>query len=327
MPPQNYNLCVPLGETTAFAAAATAQANSDCAAKIAALDPGSTVAIIGAGLSAPEFPLWPQLAREVCKACSYRKGPATAHPKTFQAARDHNPKKYASFLTQRFSAPILQVRLSLLYLFRLRFRAYITTNFDNSIVSAAECVRNDSVGVYVYPEHPDPPDLNEHNIVFIHGRCADLFEKDPDNLVLHYDGYKRAYVDLPGPLFRFFRGVFASYNCLFVGTSLTDPPLQYLLGNLAQQNGRADATRMLLLSSNAFAANTVEQFKVSQTLEIAEAAEWKSKQSIDVLRYAPLTTNHGGLEFVFRTVCETRRSLSPSERLAMPTLPLSALEL
>jgi len=309
------------------AAAAAATANTDCATKVATLDPNNTVAVIGAGLSTPEFPLWSELATEVCKACSYRNGPATPHPKTFQSARDHNPKKYAAFLTKRFSAPILQVRLSLMFLLRLRFRAYITTNFDYSIVSAAECVRNEPVGVYVYPEHPDPPDLDAQNIVFIHGRCAELFDKNPDNLVLHYEGYKRAYVDPPGPLVRFFRGVFTSYNCLFVGTSLTDPPLQYLLEHLTGQSRPADKTRVLLLPSNSFGANTRDQFENTQLVERAEAADWKSKQSIEVLRYAPLTTNHGGLELVFQDVCGVRRSFYPSKRLATLTVPESAFDL
>jgi hypothetical protein len=318
---------VPLAQTSDFnAAIAAAEANAECAAAVAALDPQSTIVVIGAGLSHPAFPLWPQLAVEVCRACAYRTSTATAHPKTFQAARDKNPTAYAEFLKHRFSAPIVQIRLSLLYLMRLKFRAYLTTNFDNSIVSAAECVHDRSVGVYVYPEHPDPENLDQQNVVFIHGRCAELFNKDADNLVLHYQAYRRAYVDPPVPLARFFRGIFARYNCLFVGTSLKDPPVVYLLQNLAHDEKPVGKTRVLLLASKAFAANTMEQFEMSRGLESTDAQKWKSEQSIDVLRYAPLTTDHDGLESVFRSVCEIRRSLSSSQPLATSGVPASVLE-
>jgi hypothetical protein len=305
---------------------AASQANTDCAATIATLDPANTVVIIGAGLSYPAYPLWPELAKSVCKACGY-KGVVRPHPKIFQAARDKNPAAYAKFLKQRFSTPVTQIRLSLLYLMRLKFRAYLTTNFDGTVVSAAECVYNESVGVYAYPEHPDPQDLAHQHIIFIHGRCAELFEKSADNLVLHFDGYKRAYMDAPIPLVRFFRGVFSTYNCLFVGTSLTDPPLAYLLQNVANDAAESSKTRTLLMASKAFRANTIDQFELSRRLEATEAEEWKTKKSIDLLRYAPLTAEHDGLESVFRSVCETRQSLSASRRLTTPGVPESAFEI
>ena len=315
---------MPVGRTPDFDAVdAAVQANAKCAAAVAALDPKDTVVIIGAGLSYPSFPLWRDLAIRVCKACGY-KGTVSAHPKTFQAARDKNPGAYARFLKRRFSAPVIQIRLSLLYLMRLKFRAYLTTNFDGTIVRAAECVYPDSVGVYIYPEHPEPGDLNLQRIVFIHGRCAELFEKNADNLVLHFEAYRRAYMDAPVPLVRFFRGVFSAYNCLFVGTSLTDPPLLYLLQNLAHDGAPSDKRRLLLAASRAFTANTLDQFQLLQTVETADDQKWKSKNSIDLLRYAPLTSDHDGLESIFRVACETRKSLSASRRLTMPGVPESA---
>jgi SIR2-like domain len=302
------------------------QANSDCAATIATLDPADTVVIIGAGLSYPAYPLWSELAKSVCKACGY-KGAISAHPKIFQAARDTNPTAYARFLKRRFSAPVMQIRLSLLYLMRLKFRAHLTTNFDGTVVSAAECVCNEPFGVYAYPEHPDPQDLAHHDVIFIHGRCAELFDKSADNLVLHFDAYRRAYIDPPVPLARFFRGVFSTYNCLFVGTSLTDPPLVYLLQSTASDLAESDKTRSLLMASKAYRANTIDEFELLQQLETTEAEEWKVKKSINLLRYAPLTTQHDGLESVFRKVCEARQSLSASRLLRTPGVPETAFDI
>ncbi len=249
------------------------------------------------------------------------------HPQTFQAAREKNPAAYAKFLKQRFSTAVTQIRRSLLYLMRLKFRAYLTTNFDGTVISAAECVYDESVGVYAYPEHPDPQDLAQHNIIFIHGRCAEFFDQSADNLVLHLDAYRRAYVDPPIPLTRFFRGVFSTYNCLFVGTSLTDPPLLYLLENMTDDAARSDKTRILLTASKAFTANTIDQFELSRQQEATEAEKWKVNYSIDLVRYAPLTAKHDGLENVLRSVCEKRQSLSASRRLRMAGVPESAFKL
>ena len=305
------------------ATTAAAQANDKCAAAVAALDPGSTIAIIGAGMSHPAFPLWPALAKQVCTACGY-KGTPTPHPRTFQAARDKNPLAHAKFLKRMFSTSIIQIRLSLLYLMRLKFRAYVTTNFDSTVIRAAQCVYAESVGVYAYPEHPDPQDLDQQQIVFIHGRCAELFDKDANNLVLHFEAYRRAYIDPTVPLVRFFRGLLSNYNCLFIGTSLTDPPLQYLLQKIALDGAPAEKSRVLLTSSKAFAANTVDEFEIIREVESTQAGEWKGKNSIDLLRYAPLTSRHDGLESVLRTACETRRSLPASRTLAMTGVPESA---
>jgi len=99
----------------------------------------------------------------------------------------------------------------------------ITTNFDTHFTTAAESVFGDTrLPFYVGPALPPGPTFR--GIAQLHGSL----DQEQDRLVLTDTDFATAYM-ADGWASRFLVGVFAERTILFVGYSITDPLMQYLI--------------------------------------------------------------------------------------------------
>ena len=95
----------------------------------------------------------------------------------------------------------------------------VTTNYDRHLFSCLP----DTTSVYAPPYPPAGGDFV--GLVHAHG-CV---EQSPDRLVVTKTDFARAYLTPNSPTLRFLHGLFASQTVLFMGYSLEDTLMQYIL--------------------------------------------------------------------------------------------------
>ena len=219
------------------------------------LDSGKVVFFCGAGVSATpgsDLPLFPALVDHVYQA--NRVEPNSAEREALDLDEPEADRRRASFdkalgllegrlgtealrgtIVRRLSEPPegdLDVHRALIDLSRheggIRL---ITTNFDNRFVEAG--VPEGSVDAA--PKLPVPRAHGWSSLVHLHGRI--LPADDGSNLVLTAADFGRAYLT-EGWAARFVTEVFREFTVVFVGYSLTDPVMGYMVDAFAAERGK-----------------------------------------------------------------------------------------
>ena len=95
----------------------------------------------------------------------------------------------------------------------------VTTNYDRHL---SECL-SDGISDYASPDLPGSEDFS--GVVHIHGSIA----HEPDRLVVTKDDFARAYMQQNSPTLLFLQRLFASEVVLFVGYSLKDTLIDYIV--------------------------------------------------------------------------------------------------
>lgn len=294
--------------------------NSRCARKILELPPDETVALVGAGLSQPHYPTWPELVGELRDHCSMgsHEDELSSDPMNLidqlQEIRDVNEEKYFEHLIHRFEQEPSEIRPVVNLLIQLRFLSYVTTNFDKSLAVSASRSGVDYDWIY-YPKSYAMGDINFGNICAIHGICHSELRGDPDSIVLHRSSYERAYNEGFKPLARFFYDLFCLHDCIFFGYGLGDPPIRYILRALQKEKHRAASLkrRMLIKATDRFKATSKEIGERMADEEDARDRALLDDLGIEVVRYAPLE-NHAGLDRVLESVIDRIR---PTKKLKL----------
>lgn len=210
--------------------------------KLAKLDPAGTILLVGAGPSAmlksPRYPTWTELVDGLERL-------APAHTREalpellkndylwrMEHYRQAMPRaKYTAFLRSKFK-PCLRASELHHFLVELGFKHYFTTNYDDALEQAfverrrgrpehlswdtPEAVANFLSGF-------DTGNARHPKVVHLHGVYTDL-----EQIVLTDRDYARQYMT-SDRLVRSLFSVFAMNRVLFLGFSLTDPELTWLL--------------------------------------------------------------------------------------------------
>ncbi|HET9656705.1 MAG TPA: SIR2 family protein [Kineosporiaceae bacterium] len=217
---------------------------------------GQATAFLGAGVSAPLYPLWTQtITALIDTAVTYGLPDQVAATLNSQAARQ--PDTVVEIIRQRVGGPRYQAVLREVFaarrdpdtgntwtpahelVCRCAFRAIVTTNYDPGIVNARMRVRphcnatgfttwTDDLGldnwlsgdVYARDELP---------VLFAHGH-----HNQPDTIVLGTTEYRRAYT---GKLPRLIARLIESGHLVWIGFSFVDPAIASILREVAEQTG------------------------------------------------------------------------------------------
>lgn len=222
------------------------------------------LALIGAGLSLqegiqPAYPSYPQLLSELQKELRNNSTPsqmpldldAYAEDDLWRAEylrRGLPPDVYRAFLRRMFPA-CERPSAAHVALARLPFRHYLTTNYDDSIECALQAeqpahdrtVRWDDPGsVSRFLRHFSDGDW-ARSVVHLHG-----VNSDPDSFVLSTSDYNRVYIE-SDRMARTLFGVFSLNRIVFVGFSLKDPELGWLLRHVNAMIRTGDPSHYALL--------------------------------------------------------------------------------
>ncbi|MFF5292612.1 SIR2 family protein [Paractinoplanes globisporus] len=216
---------------------------------------GDAVAFLGAGASAPLYPLWAGLIGELVDAAAPRLSEAQAA--TCRALAGQAPEEVVEILRRQLGAP--KFREALREAFRVRrdpesgrtwtevhelvcrcaFKAVVTTNYDPGIVDARNRVRPHAVGTG-FTSWTDADALDrwrtadvfgdgELPVLFAHGR-----HNQPEAMVLASTEYRRAYT---GKLARVLAQMVDAGHLVWIGFSFADQRIAAILREVAQASG------------------------------------------------------------------------------------------
>lgn len=168
------------------------------------------------------------------------------HPERLGRKRPQDVSPLRKTVVERLKQPAkgrLDVHRALLTLGKTeRGVRLVTTNFDHRFQSAARSMGLSSHIFDAAPKLPVPKFYDWHSIVHLHG-CIDN-EGRGDDLVLTSADFGRAYVNTSeGWAARFVTELFRNFQVVFVGYSLNDPVMTYLVDALDDENRRGSTHR------------------------------------------------------------------------------------
>jgi SIR2-like domain len=221
---------------------------------------GDAVAFLGAGVSAPLYPMWTGLIGELVDAAAAR-GLAAETAATIRAVAGDRPDAAVELVRRHLGA--VQYREALREVFRVRrdpvsgrtwtpthevvcrcpFRAVVTTNYDPGIVDARMRVRPGASGTG-FTSWTDELGLDRWRTgeVFGEAELPVLFayghHNQPEAIVLATTEYRKAYA---GKLSRVLAGMVDAGHLVWIGFSFTDQRIGAILREVAEHTGtRAD---------------------------------------------------------------------------------------
>jgi len=150
----------------------------------------------------------------------------------------------------------------------------VTTNFDD-LFNKAGC---DVDHTDAAPRLPNPKRKSWRSVVHVHGRLKDPTDFDFENLVLNTEDFGQAYM-LDGWATKFVVDLFRRFDVVFVGYSLNDPVMRYMMDALAAARSQGEGFKY----SYAFVAAQQDEFA-------AVHEEWNARDVV-AIPYA-LTANH-----------------------------------
>ncbi|MGH3975122.1 MAG: SIR2 family protein [Pseudonocardiaceae bacterium] len=212
---------------------------------------------LGAGVSAPLYPMWSGLIMELVDAAAHRLNPAQAS--TVRALAAQSPEEMVEILRRQLGAA--EFREVLRETFRVRtdpdsgrtwtpvhelvcrcaFKGVVTTNYDPGIVDARGRVRATVTGFASYTDD-DAMDRwrtgdvfgdGELPVLFAHGRSS-----QPERIVLATTEYRQAYT---GKLAKVMARLIDAGHLVWIGFSFADQRIAAILREVGQASGtRAD---------------------------------------------------------------------------------------
>jgi hypothetical protein len=230
-----------------------------------------SVAFVGAGASAPLYPLWGELLERLADFAVEKAKAESKDAARWKADTSSGPQQrvnvivrklgdnyYRDFLKATFSARLgsdgkryTPVQAALL---RLPFRGYVTTNYDPALdyaraelrpgcVNASRPTWRDDDEVHAWLTGDVFKPVDACPILWLHGSW-----ERPQDIVLNAGEYTQAYK--PGLYRRAFERLVLQDTLVFAGFGFNDPQLFFLLGELWRdlQDARPEPRHFGLLS-------------------------------------------------------------------------------
>lgn len=223
----------------------------------------SFAAFVGAGVSKQAgLPLWPELLEEMAAIIEQEGGnnqglsAVLRNPDLLWRAevlRDQLTElaMYDNFLRKRFSAPLQKGQDVFRTLVSLNFRHFLTTNYDTFLEQSLrelnapihefdwknrqEC--RHFLLRYLTPQFPK-------SVIHIHGRAD-----QPSTIVLSHSSYVQQYVQTSEYVEKL-TVLFATLRIVFIGFSLNDPDLVFILRQVNSRFGTGDVQHFAILGLN-----------------------------------------------------------------------------
>jgi tetratricopeptide (TPR) repeat protein len=203
---------------------------------------GEATAFVGAGASAPIYPLWGELIGAMVQLAAGQ-GAAAADQAQWLKDKDSKPllvaeqirrfvndPRYHEFLFETFKdrtgndgKPYSPIQGALM---QRKFRAYVTTNYDPGLLEARRLLRPEIRGTGFTMWNQNEKFYRwldtEAPVFFAHGHYD-----SPSGIVLDQKSYRRAYQN--PPYRRLFENLWLNDNLVFVGFSFRDPALLWII--------------------------------------------------------------------------------------------------
>jgi hypothetical protein len=178
----------------------------------------------------------------------------------------------------------------------------VTTNFDDRFHLAAAAARQlhpnlkayDLTDIWDAPRVATPRKENWHSLTFLHGRITQPQDSSVENLILTSADFGRAYLQ-DGWAARFVVELFREFTVLFVGYSIDDPVMGYLVDAIALDRDSGKP----FFQPYVFAA-----YDVGADIEPVKS-QWQSK-NVEPILY-PAENNHIALRYTLEEWAKRHR--------------------
>ena len=253
------------------------------------------IIFIGAGLSIPPYKPWKDLLDELSTSMGIKvkntENPISAAQELYKS----DPNKLLITLKSIFAGPPTDCRPALRDIATIDFKAFLTTNFDQTIEWALQLAKRDNFKVMVYPDLSASL-CKKQSVHYVHGRITNT-SNDLSEIVFHEESYLNAYYQ-NRPLTQYLFSVFFDNNVLFTGFGLSKhEPLHYLLESVKitseSFSEEADSPAKLwkiLLPKDSFTSEFEEKLK---------------ELNIHIILYDKLNEKYEGLDEVWNLVLKT----------------------
>jgi hypothetical protein len=277
---------------------------------------GSCVAFLGSGLSTTKglYPGWEKVVSSLCQACGLDEPtPEQEQNVDFMLdladrACDRDEAAYCRTLAEIFGKPVVETRRAYDLLMRLKFKSYITTNFDPLLAMESQKPEHSCRGVYAPPALP-AHEINNRAIYYIHGRIEVGVTPQKDQVVLGQRNFEHAYSDTGGTLKSFLHQVFTFQELLFIGCGLREPQLMEVFRICREVRNEIKRERPGYRVPQRYVLLPItlkrEIDKTTRRDISTEEDEVLRFQELDikVIRYDPIDVNHSAIEEFLENWC------------------------
>jgi hypothetical protein len=190
---------------------------------------GRCIAVIGAGLSAADYPVWPSLIGILQERCGVKSEDSlsTDPLDLAQAAKDKNASKYYKALDKTFDRrknPTSATRYHLLA--RTPFASYVNLNFDPLLLDVLGLHKNLTVSEY---PHLQNQQHGRGELFYMHGRLGPDRPAESTPIVLTRSEFERAYDPYQTRLHSFIQTTMLDNDVCFLGCNPAEPHLARLV--------------------------------------------------------------------------------------------------
>ena len=187
------------------------------------LEPDPPIIFIGAGLTIPPHKPWKGLLDELSTRMGINitntRDPILAAQELYKS----DPTEYLDALKSIFLEASQDCRYALRDIVTIDFKAFLTTNFDQTIEFAFRLANLDLPEILAYPNLQASLCLNQ-SIHYVHGRISEN-SQDPQEIIFHEESYQNAYYQDNKIASYLFDVLFAN-NVLFTGFGLSNVVVQ-----------------------------------------------------------------------------------------------------
>lgn len=202
----------------------------------ASIQAGRCAAVIGAGMSAGDYPIWTDLISQLQERCGLRSEDLSSRDPLdiAQTAKDKNPAAYFEALDEIFAPKLAPNSASRYHLLpRIGFISYLSLNIDPVLVDTFNLHSNVTVS--------DFPNLQAQNhgqreLFCIHGRLGRDRPAATTSIVLTRREFEAAYDPWGSPLHSFVQQTILAHDLCFLGCNPAEPYLARILESCKRHN-------------------------------------------------------------------------------------------
>lgn len=288
------------------------------------VDGGNSIAWLGSGLSIPAgYPDWAKTVTALCGAPRVKFSPSS-DPEVLmmlaEACKAKDKTAYEKTLADLFGNVVVRERRAYRLLAKMRFKAYITTNYDPLLY---EAVRDENHDCYQYPV------LDVLRIgaspsaaFYVHGLARSGGQPCGKNLVLAKSEFTEAYDD-GGVVANFTQSVLTSCDVIFFGCSLDEAAVQQSLTRVQRvhdhmRRARPDAPlpqrAIMLPRQYTIKSRAGSSLRVPDRVREHNEQERFSSMNIEILRYETSgEDDHAEIEQILERVLLLSGAYRPPE--------------
>jgi len=190
---------------------------------------GRCIAVLGAGMSVPDYPIWDVLVRKLTDFCKVKpEDVVRSDPLDLaEAAQRNDPDGFWHVMRGAFAPKehlVCATRYHLLE--RIGFASYLTLNFDPVLATVFSLHRNVTVSQYPWLHGRYH---GKQELFYLHGRFEWSDDSKPPRVVLTRTEFEQAYKSSKSLLYAFLLTTFTQYDVCFLGCNPAQADMRKLL--------------------------------------------------------------------------------------------------